>query len=159
MKELIDEGLAGDIWQVNSYWNLQFMMQPYAIWPYKGLSQEDSGLSAIRDMGSHALNTIVSLIGRISRVVAPGNIFLNKWLYSDGTTAIPQNVDTVSMLLRFANGGQGSFQSSRVTADGSGWALEIFGSKGRRRAENPAYPTAGIARPANAPPPWHAAPG
>jgi predicted dehydrogenase len=89
---------------------------------------------------------MVSLVEPIRDVVALGDIFLKEWRYSDGATATPRNVDTGAMLLRFENGAQGSFRASWVAADGPGWALEIFGSEGRLRAESPAYPTAETTR-------------
>jgi predicted dehydrogenase len=143
MKEMIDEGFLGEPFMILSSFNQSLLNHPPAGWPYMWFAEADSGAGAPRNLGSHMLNALVYLFGEVGEVVAQNRRFLNEWKFSDGSTVTPHTVDTTTALLRFNSGAMGSIATSWVAADGPGWFVEAYGSKGRLRAQSEGFPTAG----------------
>jgi predicted dehydrogenase len=143
MKEMIDAGFLGEPFMILSSFNQSLMNHPPAGWPYMWFSEAESGAGAPRNLGSHLLNALVYLFGEVEEVVAQNRTFLKQWTFSDGSTVIPRTVDTSTALLRFKCGAMGSIATSWVAADGPGWFVEAYGSKGRLRAQSQGFPTAG----------------
>jgi predicted dehydrogenase len=143
MKEMIDAGFLGDPYMVLSVFNQSLLNHPPAGWPYMWFGEADAGASALRNLGSHLLNALVYLFGEIEAVVGENRRFLQQWQFSDGSTFTPQTTDTSTALLRFKCGAMGNITTSWVAADGPGWFVEAYGSKGRLRAQSQNFPTAG----------------
>jgi predicted dehydrogenase len=143
MKEMIDAGFLGEPHMVLSVFNQSLLNHPPAGWPYMWFGEADSGASALRNLGSHLLNALIYLFGEIEAVVGENRRFLQQWQFSDGSTFTPQTADTSTALLRFKCGALGNITTSWVAADGPGWFVEAYGSKGRLRAQSQNFPTAG----------------
>jgi predicted dehydrogenase len=143
MKEMIDEGFLGGPFMILSSFNQSLLNHPPAGWPYMWFGDADSGAGAPRNLGSHMLNALVYLFGEVEEVVGQNRTFLKEWNFSDGSTFKPQTVDTTTALLRCKCGAMGSIATSWVAADGPGWFVEVYGSKGRLRAQAEGFPTAG----------------
>jgi predicted dehydrogenase len=143
MKEMIDEGFLGEPFMILSAFNQSLLNHPPAGWPYMWFGEAEAGASALRNLGSHMLNTLVHLFGEVEEVVGQNRRFLKQWQFSDGSTYTPQTADTTTALLRFKQGAMGSIATSWVAADGPGWFVEAYGSKGRLRAHAQNFPTAG----------------
>jgi len=142
MKELIDEGAIGDIWFAQTSFNQQLFNQPPAHWPYMWFAEANSGASALRNLGAHALHPLVHMLGPVAEAVGHNQRNLAEWRFADGQVVAPQTPDTAAALLRFQSGATATLTTSWVAADASGWSLEVHGSRGRLRAEGAPFPTA-----------------
>jgi predicted dehydrogenase len=92
----------------------------------------------LRNLGSHALHVLVKVFGEVESVVGYDAQYLDEWKFDDGTTVRPEITDTAALLLRYANGMVGTLTTCwNVTAGGSGWVLEAYGSRGRLRIQAP----------------------
>jgi predicted dehydrogenase len=142
MKELIEEGFLGELFMVQSAFNMSLMNCPPAGWPFMWFAEPESGASALRNLGAHMLNAVVHLFGEVEEVIGQNKTYLKTWTFSDGGTAEPRTADTSTALLQFKNGAMGSVATSWVAADGPGWYVEAYGSKGRLLARSENFPTA-----------------
>jgi predicted dehydrogenase len=140
MKELIDEGFLGELYFATSYFNMQLFNQPSSKFPYVWFADKINGASALRNLGSHMLHPMVHMFGDVEEVIGQADIRRKEWKCDDGVTIRPQVFDTATAMLRFKNGGMGQIATSWVAADGPGWMLEAYGSRGRLLAHGPSYP-------------------
>jgi len=58
-KEMMQEGLLGKPFAAHCFFNLSLFNKPHRLFPYNWFSQGGLGVSAMRNLGSHALNMIV----------------------------------------------------------------------------------------------------
>lgn len=142
MREMIGEGVIGDVWFAHSSFNQQLFNHPPAGWPYKWFAEAGSGASALRNLGAHALHAMVSIMGPVTEVVGHNARYLDEWHFSDGQRLTPATPDTGMALLHFAQGATATLATSWVAADAAGWSLEVHGSKGRLLAQGAPFPTA-----------------
>jgi predicted dehydrogenase len=142
MKEMVDEGWLGDLFAVTCNFHLGLLNAPPAGFAFKWFADKSNGASALRNLGSHALHTLVHLFGEIDEVVAHAQQNLNEWRFDDGSVMHPQVDDTAMALLRFKRGGVVQLNPCWVAARGSGFFLEAYGSRGRLVARAPGFPEA-----------------
>jgi predicted dehydrogenase len=142
MKELIDEGAIGDIWFAQTSFNQQLFNQPPAHWPYMWFADAGSGASALRNLGAHALHSLVHMLGPIVEAVGSNERYLDRWKFPRGQTIRPRTPDTAGALFRFESGALAALMTSWVAADAAGWSLEVSGSNGRLLALGSPFPTA-----------------
>lgn len=140
MKEMIEEGYLGELYFVSSYFNQQLFNKPSAKFSYNWFADRAFGASALRNLGSHMLHPIVHLFGEVEEVVGRADICRKEWTCDDGSVIRPQVSDTASALLRLKNGATAQVATSWVAADGPGWMLEAYGSRGRLLAQAPVFP-------------------
>lgn len=141
-KEMIDGGYLGQPFGGTCIFNMSLFNRPSPHFPYNWFWQAGLGVSAVRNLGSHALHLLVHLFGKIEELVAHDGQLLNEWRFPAGNVIKPQTNDFANMLLRFNSGMLLQFQVSWSAPLGSGWTLEAFGSKGRFVANAPSFPTA-----------------
>ena len=140
-KEMIDGGFLGQPFGGTCIFNLGLFNQPHPLFPYNWFWQGGLGVSALRNLGSHALHMLVHLFGEIDELVAHDGQLLNEWRFTDGSTLKPETNDFANLLLRFKNGMVMQLQVSWNATLTPGWTLEAFGSKGRLIAKAPSFPT------------------
>ena len=140
MKELIDEGFLGELYFVSSSFNQQLFNRQSRHFPYNWFADRANGADALRNLGSHMLHPLVHLFGEIEEVVGQADICRKEWKFFDGGSVRPQVIDTALAMLRFRKGDMAQIATSWVAADGPGWSLEAFGSRGRLLAHAPAFP-------------------
>jgi predicted dehydrogenase len=141
-KELIDEGYLGDLFGVTCNFHIGLLNRPPADFGFKWFADARNGASALRNLGSHALNALVYLFGDIDKVVAHNDLGLREWVFDDGSTLKPEVDDTAMALLRFRNGGMAQLNPCWVAAGGRGFFLEAYGSRGRLVVKAPGFPGA-----------------
>lgn len=141
-KEMLDSGFLGQPFGGTCIFNMSLFNKPNPHFPYNWFCQAGLGVSAVRNLGSHALHMLVYLFGEIEELVAHDGQLLNEWRFPDGNVIKPETNDFANMLLRFTSGLVLQFQVSWSATQGSGWTLEAFGSKGRFVANAPSFPTA-----------------
>jgi len=140
-KEMLDAGYLGQPFGGTCLFNLSLFNQPNPQFPYNWFSQGGFGVSALRNLGSHALHMLVHLFGDIHELVAHDGQLLPEWSFSDGKRLRSETNDFANLLLRFKSGMVIQFQVSWNATLGSGWTLEAFGSKGRFVLRAPTFPT------------------
>jgi predicted dehydrogenase len=140
-KELIDEGCLGKPFGGACTFNISLFNKPHPQFPYNWFWQSGHGVSALRNLGSHALHMLVYLFGEIEEVVAHDGQLLTEWRFPNGESLLPETNDFACLLLRFKNGLVLPLQVSWSATVPAGWRIEAFGSNGRIVAAAPNFPT------------------
>lgn len=109
--------------------------------PYNWFWQSGLGVSALRNLGSHGLHTLMYLFGEVSEVVAHDHQLFSTWEFPDGGTINPETNDCAISMLRFKSGFTLQFFVSWSATLGQGWSLDVFGTKGRMQIESPSFPS------------------
>lgn len=141
MKDLIDAGEIGEVYQVDCAWELSFFLEIMPGFPYIWFGKGGLGVGVTRNHGSHMLHALRHLFGPIHDVSAQIATQHKLWQLGDGQTMIPETDDTCHALLRFQNGIMGNMRASWTAADSPGFSLDVKGSKGRLRLTSLLYPS------------------
>jgi predicted dehydrogenase len=142
-REMLDQGFLGQPFGGTCQFNISLFNQPIPQFPYNWFSQGGQGVSAMRNLGSHALHMLVHLFGAIEEVIAHDGQLLKQWDFPDGQAVTPQTNDFASLMLRFASGMLMQMQVSWSATVPGGWLIDAFGSKGRFVVTSPTFPTSG----------------
>lgn len=140
MKQLIEEGYVGDVYQVHISWQLGNHLNIFPGYPYLWFAEAGHGVSVTRNQGSHLLHTLRHVFGPIDSVSAQIANQHKVWTLADGSTKTAETDDSCHALLRFTSGAMGTLQTSWTAADSPGFFLDVLGSKGRLRIEALRYP-------------------
>lgn len=147
LKEMIDEGYCGEIFQVHCSWHMGFFLEIYPGFSYTWFGQAGNGTSLTRNQGSHMLHLLRHLFGPVASVVGRMETQLKQWQLPDnGGTMQVETDDTLHSLINFQSGVMGTLATSWTAADNPGFAIDIMGSKGRLRLEALRYPSADTAK-------------
>ncbi len=143
LRELVQEGAIGKVFGARANFDAPLFTAAQTNVPgYVWFSDPANGASAMRNLGSHMINALVHLFGPVDRVVADSNLRLDSWPVVDAPAIRPKVPDTETMMLRFANGIPATVQTCWSMIDGSGFSLEVWGSRGRLEACAPVFPQA-----------------
>ncbi len=142
VKEMLDSGFLGKPFAGTCIFNLGMFTPPNPQFPYNWFWQGGLGVSALRNLGSHALHMLIFLFGEIEELVAHDGQLLDEWRFPDGSITKPETNDFANALLRFKSGLVIQLQVCWSAALTPGWTLEAFGSKGRFVSRAPSFPTA-----------------
>jgi predicted dehydrogenase len=140
-KEMMEERLLGRPFGATCFFNLSLFNKPHPHFPYNWFWQGGLGVSALRNLGSHALHMLVFMFGEVDEVVAHDARLLDEWRFPDGNVLKPETNDFATLLLRMKNGMLIQLQVSWSATVPPGWRLEAFGSNGRFVASAPSFPT------------------
>ncbi len=77
------------------------------------MTNQEGGLGALGDLGCHLVSIMTALMGPVAEVTAMTQIAVPMRPAPDGPKPV-ENEDAATALIRFANGAQGSFATSRV---------------------------------------------
>jgi predicted dehydrogenase len=141
VKEMIEDGFLGQTFGGTCQFQLSLFNKPNRQFPYNWFWQAGLGVSALRNLGSHALHMLIFLFGAIDELVAHDGQLLREWHFADGGSIKPETNDFASLLLRFHSGLIMQLQVSWSASVAPGWSLEAFGSKGRIKLTAPSFPT------------------
>jgi len=141
MKAMLDEGFLGRIMGGTAHFNMSLFNRPEKHFPYNWFAQAGSGVSAMRNFGSHLLYVLCEMLGPVAELVADDQLLLPEWRFADGERMQAHNNDFANLILRFASGVTISFQTSWNMPAQEGWTLDLFGTDGRLRACAPSFPT------------------
>ena len=141
-KEMLDDGYLGQPFGGTCIFNLSLFNHLQPEFPYNWFSQSGLGVSAIRNLGSHAFHMLMHFFGDVEEVVAKDAQLLPEWRSIDGGTIIQaENNDFASMLIRFRSGLLIQCQICWNAPLGQGWSMDVFGSQGRIIVEGEHFPT------------------
>lgn len=140
-KQMLDDGFLGTPFGGTCIFNLGLFNQPHPQFPYNWFAEAGQGVSALRNLGSHALHMLVHLFGPVAEVMADDRRLLDEWRFPDGSVIRPETNDFANLILRFASGLTMQMQVSWSATVGRGWHLEAFGSSGRLLLTAPTFPT------------------
>jgi predicted dehydrogenase len=146
MKEMIDGGDIGEVFQVHCSWQMSFFLQIQPGFPYTWFGKSGLGVSVTRNNGSHMLHALRHLFGPINSVSAQIKTQLKEWHLPDGEVQKAETDDTGHALLNFASGAMGMLSTSWTAADSPGFSIEAFGTKGRLKLSSLAYPSIASAK-------------
>jgi predicted dehydrogenase len=140
-KELVEDGAIGDLFSLTCTVQMSLFNYQVSTFGYNWFYDRTAGCSALRNLGSHALNVLYYLFGEVEEVVAQDDICLKEWKFVDnGSVITPQIEDTANVLLRFRNGGMGVLAPAWCAIAGRGFMIDAFGSKGRLLIEGGGMP-------------------
>jgi predicted dehydrogenase len=141
VREMIDDGYLGRPFGGTCHFSMSLFNRLQPQFPYNWFAQGGQGVSAVRNLGSHAFHLLTRLFGEVEELVAHDGRLLDEWVGADGTRIPAETNDFATMLLRFASGLVIQFQVSWNAPLGQGWSLDVFGSDGRIVVEGAQFPT------------------
>lgn len=103
---------------------------------WRWFAKRSHGASAMRNLGTHSLHLLVSLLGPIESVTALAHTALEVWKFSDGEVIHPETEDTAQIMLRFASGVTGQISVGWSSPALTGWRMELNGDKGTLISEH-----------------------
>jgi predicted dehydrogenase len=140
-REMIDGGYLGQLFGGTCHFNISLFNKPDPRFPYNWFAKAGLGVSAVRNLGSHALHMLTFLFGEVEELVAHDSQLLNEWHFTDGSTIAAETNDFANAILRFRNGLVMQFQISWNAPVPEGWSIDVFGSAGRLALRAPSFPT------------------
>ncbi|MGQ2941427.1 MAG: Gfo/Idh/MocA family protein [Blastomonas fulva] len=142
MHTMLRNGYVGEPLGGSCRLNISLFNQPDKRFPYNWFADGSAGVSAMRNNGSHALYMLTHLFGPVTELVADDRQVLREWVFPDGDVVVPANTDYANAILKFASGLTMALQISWSLPLHDGWLIDIYGTKGRLRAQSPTFPTA-----------------
>jgi predicted dehydrogenase len=104
---------------------------------WQGIAEE--GASGLHNLAGSALGILRQCFGsEVIEVAGMGETFRKEWRFPDGSTIVPDAIDTGLLVARFANGFCATIQGSWVAGNANNWYLDLYGSEGRLVVETPA---------------------
>ncbi len=130
-RRLIEAGAIGRIVQFRGWVDEDYQADPDLPWSWRAMIAQ-AGLGALGDIGSHLVSMALGLMGPVDSLVADmQTIHATRPLPDGSGRAAVENDDAASVLLRFANGAQGSMVISRAAwGRKSRLGFEVHGTTG-----------------------------
>ncbi|WP_343251981.1 Gfo/Idh/MocA family oxidoreductase [Marinomonas sp. S3726] len=131
-KELIDRGDIGEPVHFRGVFNEDYLADASLPFSWR-LQQEYAGSGALNDLASHLVNLAIHLVAPITSVCADLKVVykLRPLAGDSQKTGQVENDDQAHMMVRFANGAQGTLEASRIAwGRKNGLSFEITGTKG-----------------------------
>ena len=131
-KEIISKGEIGEVVHFRGTFNEDYLADAALPFSWR-LQQEFAGSGTLNDMGSHIVNMALHLVGPITELCADLKTVHGQRpiVGQEGEFGAVENDDQVHMLVRFANGAQGTLESSRIAwGRKNGLWFEVTGTKG-----------------------------
>jgi predicted dehydrogenase len=127
MAEMVASGELGEIQLWRGTWLSDEFTDPSI--PFDWRFDADMGGTTIADLGSHLIDLAAWMIGPIDEVVATSSTFTRERSVPGGARPVEVD-DASSALIRFASGGQGTFEVARVAPRRPcDFVVEINGTK------------------------------
>ena len=140
--QLIQEGRIGDLTHYRGRFFAGYGSNPHSVLSWR-FQEEVSGLGALGDLMSHAVDMAHMIAGPIEQVIGNQKTFIadrpvatpgegtHFSVNADGPRSKVTNEDYVGLLARFANGAQGTFEVCRVIVGPQcQLSFEVHGTKG-----------------------------
>jgi predicted dehydrogenase len=130
-QRLIEAGAIGRPVQFRGWVEEDYQADPDLPWTWRATLAE-AGLGALGDLGCHLVSLALLVMGPIDSLVADMQVIHETRPLPDGSgRARVENEDAASVLLRFANGAQGTMAISRAAwGRKSRLGFEVHGSAG-----------------------------
>lgn len=133
-KQMIDEGLLGEIHHFRGLYLQDWLVDPEAPWTWR-VDEESAGSGSLGDLGAHSIDLARYLVGDIESVSGHLKTFVDERPLPEEEGTKPVTVDDAySMQAEFENGAMGLFEASRFsTGYKNDNKIEIHGSDGAIR--------------------------
>jgi predicted dehydrogenase len=131
-RRMIDGGRIGKVLQYRGIYCQSWLVSPNAVASWKTL-KGSSGAGVLFDLGPHAFDLAMHLVGPMTDLIAQKALFAQSRLKPDGSIAEAQELgeELVSCLVKFKNGALGTIEVSRVsTGFKNKNRIEIHGTEG-----------------------------
>ena len=130
-QRLAQSGAIGRLVQFRGWVDEDYQADPDLPWSWRA-KLEDAGLGALGDIGTHLVSMAHGLMGPVASLIADMQTIHETRPLPDGTgRGVVENEDAASVILRFANGAQGSMVISRAAwGRKSRLGFELHGTKG-----------------------------
>lgn len=135
LRQLIKEGYVGTLLHIQLDRLGGDRLDPASPWDW--WSDVEQGGGMLNALGSHLFDLARWLVGRIESITA--QLQIGHLYRPDATGAARRPVsadDHAHLLLRFANGAQGTITASGLTPGGYGMSILVVGSEGALRLDN-----------------------
>ena len=126
LRELIEQGVIGDIFAIRGHLAWDRDVDYYHDGPWRG-ERKTAGGGVLINQAIHTIDLIQLLGGDVAEIDSTMHRFRHKHLDIE---------DTANVFIRFANGIEGSFYATIAHKNNSPVELEITGSKGRLLIQN-----------------------
>lgn len=132
-KKLLGEGTIGKITSFRGIFDEDYMGDPD--FPHSWRVQKKlAGSGALGDLGSHMLNMMHYLVGRIDKVCGAKHTAIASRVDKDGSEKPVENEDVAEAIVHFKNGAVGHLGCSRIAwGRKNGFDFELYGTKGAIR--------------------------
>ena len=130
-KRLIETGALGKVFHFRALYLQDWALSPETPFSWR-FSADQSGSGALGDIGSHAIDLALHLVGEIVSVVGVTETFVDARPEPVSGSSRPVDVDDCAVaLLRFASGAVGTLEASRFSYGRKNFlTFEISGSNG-----------------------------
>jgi len=131
-KQLIARGDIGDVVHFRGVFNEDYLADASLPFSWR-LQKQYAGTGALNDLASHLVNLAIHLVAPITSLCADLKVVNKTRPLADDSSQSGEveNDDQAHMLVRFANGAQGTLEASRIAwGRKNGLSFEITGTKG-----------------------------
>ena len=141
-RQLIQEGKLGDLTHYRGRFLIGYASSPKGVLSWR-FQRELAGLGALGDLMSHVIDMAHMLAGPIAQVIGNQKTFIPQRplaapgegthfsVATGGPTGEVTNEDYDGVLVRFANGAQGTFETCRIISGSKcQMAFEVHGTRG-----------------------------
>lgn len=131
-KQLIARGDIGEVVHFRGVFNEDYLADASSPFSWR-LQKQYAGTGALNDLASHLVNLAIHLVAPITSLCADLKVVNKMRPLADnpGEFGEVENDDQAHMMVRFANGAQGTLEASRIAwGRKNGLSFEITGTKG-----------------------------
>ena len=135
MKELVEDGYVGEMLSCNMTMFLPGLMQ-------RGLDRawmadRANGANTLSIASGHALDIFCHIVGEFRELTAQVSVQLDQWQTAEGSTVSVDAADNVMVTGALENGAAASAHIATIPWIGSGWRMEVYGTRGTLHASSP----------------------
>lgn len=131
-KQLIERGDIGDVVHFRGVFNEDYLADANLPFSWR-LQKQFAGTGALNDLASHLVQLAIHLVAPIQSLCADLKVVHQQRPLAQGEQGVGhvENDDQAHMMVRFANGAQGTLEASRIAwGRKNGLSFEITGTKG-----------------------------
>ncbi|MDE8602745.1 Gfo/Idh/MocA family oxidoreductase [Marinomonas sp. RSW2] len=131
-KQLIERGDIGDVVHFRGVFNEDYLADANLPFSWR-LQKQFAGTGALNDLASHLVQLAIHLVASIQSLCADLKVVHQQRPLAQGEQGVGhvENDDQAHMMVRFANGAQGTLEASRIAwGRKNGLSFEITGTKG-----------------------------
>jgi predicted dehydrogenase len=140
LHRVVAEGRLGEVRLLRWVQTMDLMLDPSKPVTWRNVRAQ-AGEGVLTDMGTHAFDTALWLLGDIEAVSGVGQLFTRERPTRSGQTATVDAEDACSLTARFTSGALGSFDFNRAVAARGGLGtsylrIELYGTEGQAAFES-----------------------
>ncbi len=134
LRELVSEGYVGEMLACNMTMFLPGLLQRGIDRAW--MADRSKGANTLSIASGHALDIFCYCVGEFRELSAQVSVQLKQWPMGDGGTVDVDAADNVVVNGVLENGAAASAHIATIPWNGSGWRMEVYGSKGTLAASS-----------------------